>query len=186
MVGFLEHELVLPIRIHYESGKPISHGRHFLKRKKEKKKRLTRRKKRNLKTKKINNDFFHNLLLHFRSARNSHRIYKKRNPFFDVTQAKHDSNTIETMNSESDHFLQRDVANYSVYAFGKKFSFSLAPYNNFIASRYSLRYLGSNSGTKASPKEPRHCFYAGHVNGQRQHKVVVSLCQGMVSIAATC
>lgn len=75
------------------------------------------------------------------------------------------------------------VANYSVAAFGETFSFHLVPYADFISPTFTTDYRGEMSvGVEQTLEDtPRHCFYSGHVDVEPDHKVVVSLCGGLVS-----
>ncbi|XP_060695933.1 A disintegrin and metalloproteinase with thrombospondin motifs 20-like isoform X1 [Hemiscyllium ocellatum] len=73
---------------------------------------------------------------------------------------------------------------YQLHAFGQLYRLNLSAHSDFIAATYRVRHLG-----RAEPGSPdsdlKHCFYRGHVNSERRHTVVVSLCTGIMGTFQT-
>ena len=109
-------------------------------------------------------------------------VMRKAGTFDDVIPSRYADDTIDVISEDLNDYVNHSVANYSLVAFGEHFIFHLTPFDNFLAPHYSLRYLGdSEEERKVHPEVPKHCFYSGYVDGNVEHKVVVSLCRGLVS-----
>ncbi|KAK3558847.1 hypothetical protein QTP86_028719, partial [Hemibagrus guttatus] len=70
-------------------------------------------------------------------------------------------------------------AHYRVEAFGERFHLNLSADAAFIAPSYAVTHLGEPDSRGHDPEDMRHCFFQGHVNGQRRHRAVFSLCTGL-------
>lgn len=75
-------------------------------------------------------------------------------------------------------------AHYRIEAFGERFHLNLSADAAFIAPSYAVTHVGAPDSLEHNTTDIRHCFFQGHVNGQRQHRAVFSLCTGLVSSVA--
>ena len=152
------------------SGDPVSHGRHFRKRE-----ILTH----DSCLKKERNPLSEFPFIRFQQTQND-------STFNDVTVddvifGRHANNLIHDDADDVNH----SVANFSLVAFGEHYKFHLTPYSEFFAPSYNVRYL-RNTSDENFRNSPKHCFYSGFVNENRNHKVVLSLCGGMVCKCYRC
>ncbi|KAG2471070.1 ATS9 metalloproteinase, partial [Polypterus senegalus] len=73
---------------------------------------------------------------------------------------------------------------YKISVFGRDFHLNLTADAGFIAPVYTVSILGAKNVTAFSAHEEdtdfKHCFYSGHVNSQKEHTAVISLCAGML------
>ncbi|XP_053497011.1 A disintegrin and metalloproteinase with thrombospondin motifs 20 [Ictalurus furcatus] len=76
-------------------------------------------------------------------------------------------------------------AHYRIEAFGERFQLNLSADAAFIAPSYTVTHLGAPESRGHDPGDMRHCFFQGHVNGQRQHRAVFSLCTGLIGTFTT-
>uniref|UniRef100_A0A3B1JFD8 ADAM metallopeptidase with thrombospondin type 1 motif 20 n=1 Tax=Astyanax mexicanus TaxID=7994 RepID=A0A3B1JFD8_ASTMX len=84
-------------------------------------------------------------------------------------------------------------AHYRLEAFGQRFLLNLSADASFIAPSYTVTHLGARGRRGAADEceqqqeeqELRHCFFTGHVNEEREHRAVFSLCTGLVSRIGT-
>ena len=183
--NFDNHEIVIPIRLHHETGHPVTHGRHFLRRRKVEEDHVKARRRRDLGLVEDKEHYLRDLALrNRRSKNNSHDV--REGTFYDVIPNKYSGDSLDFIKEDNDQYLDHSVANYSLKAFGEQFLFHLAPYEDFLAPNYSLRYLADPAkDDPLHPDVPRHCFYAGYVNGKREHKAILSVCSGLVSLVST-
>ena len=123
--------------------------------------------------------YFRDLAMQQRNNKNNN---VKKGTFYDVIPNKYSGESLDFIDENVGNYLDHSVANYSLKAFGEHFLFHLTPYENFLAPNYSLRYVADPAKDKLlHPDVPRHCFYAGYVNGKRDHKAILSVCRGLVS-----
>ncbi|XP_072528272.1 A disintegrin and metalloproteinase with thrombospondin motifs 20 isoform X2 [Salminus brasiliensis] len=86
-------------------------------------------------------------------------------------------------------------AHYRLEAFGQRFLLNLSADAAFIAPSYTVTHLGARGRRGAADEreqqqqqeeqELRHCFFTGHVNGEREHRAVFSLCTGLIGTFTT-
>lgn len=82
---------------------------------------------------------------------------------------------------------------YRLFAFGQDFHLNLTSDSTFIAPLYTVSIIGistrNNLTDLPSDEEEdtdlQHCFYKGHVNAKEEHPAVISLCSGLVRLAAS-
>nr|CAB3220003.1 A disintegrin and metalloproteinase with thrombospondin motifs 9 [Phallusia mammillata] len=162
--GFHDNQLVVPIRLHHVTGHPVHHGRHFRKRANEEHPKRERRRKRE-----ISDEAY------------SHYDVTRR-AMFDFIPGRYRNDTRNDDDIIDQQHLDHRFANFSLDAFGERFHLHLTPYDGFLAPNYTLHYMGNaeKEGFKgAYLGVPRHCFYSGHVNGNPDHKAVLSVCSGL-------
>ena len=138
-----------------------------------------RRRRRDLGLEHNRERYLHDLAMQRRAAK-THDV--REGTFYDVIPDKYSDESLDFINEKVGDYLDHSVANYSLQAFGEHFLFHLTPYEEFLAPNYSLRYVADPSrDAPLHPDVPRHCFYAGYVNGKRDHKAILSVCRGLVS-----
>uniref|UniRef100_A0A3B1KBD0 ADAM metallopeptidase with thrombospondin type 1 motif 20 n=1 Tax=Astyanax mexicanus TaxID=7994 RepID=A0A3B1KBD0_ASTMX len=84
-------------------------------------------------------------------------------------------------------------AHYRLEAFGQRFLLNLSADASFIAPSYTVTHLGARGRRGAADEceqqqeeqELRHCFFTGHVNEEREHRAVFSLCTGLIGTFTT-
>ncbi|XP_077161405.1 A disintegrin and metalloproteinase with thrombospondin motifs 15 [Paroedura picta] len=74
--------------------------------------------------------------------------------------------------------LPQHRAIYQITAFREDFYLNLSPDAQFIAPHFSTQYLGPRAGG-GEEGAPRHCFYSGDVNSDRDSFAALSLCGGL-------
>lgn len=164
--GFHDNDLVVPIRLHHVTGHPVHHGRHFRRRAREDHPKRHRRRTRSV-----------------GQEQNQHYDAIMRRALLDIIPDRYGNDTSGDDIIDQQH-LDHRFANFSLQAFGEHFHLHLTPYLDFLAPNYTLHYMGDAEKDKfkgANLDVPRHCFYSGHVNGNPDHRAVVSLCEGLVS-----
>ncbi|KAL8173715.1 UNVERIFIED_CONTAM: A disintegrin and metalloproteinase with thrombospondin motifs 15 [Gekko kuhli] len=67
---------------------------------------------------------------------------------------------------------------YQITAFHEDFYLNLSPDAQFLAPHFATQYLGPRAG-RAEEGAPRHCFYSGDVNSDRDSFAALSLCGGL-------
>ncbi|XP_015281986.1 PREDICTED: A disintegrin and metalloproteinase with thrombospondin motifs 15 [Gekko japonicus] len=67
---------------------------------------------------------------------------------------------------------------YQITAFHEDFYLNLSPDAQFIAPHFATQYLGPRAG-RGEEGAPRHCFYSGDVNSDRDSFAALSLCGGL-------
>uniref|UniRef100_A0A3Q2ZW55 ADAM metallopeptidase with thrombospondin type 1 motif 20 n=1 Tax=Kryptolebias marmoratus TaxID=37003 RepID=A0A3Q2ZW55_KRYMA len=73
---------------------------------------------------------------------------------------------------------------YRIDAFGQRFQLNLSADASFIAPSYTVAHLGAE---RQDPRrsDMRHCFFRGHVDEEREHAAVFSLCTGLIGTFTT-
>ncbi|XP_060107142.1 A disintegrin and metalloproteinase with thrombospondin motifs 15 [Heteronotia binoei] len=66
---------------------------------------------------------------------------------------------------------------YQITAFHEDFYLNLSPDAQFLAPHFATQYLGPRAGQEEGA--PRHCFYSGDVNSDRDSFAALSLCGGL-------
>uniref|UniRef100_A0A3B1IPV9 ADAM metallopeptidase with thrombospondin type 1 motif 20 n=1 Tax=Astyanax mexicanus TaxID=7994 RepID=A0A3B1IPV9_ASTMX len=95
---------------------------------------------------------------------------------------------------------QKQLSDYEILhfrrrrsAFGQRFLLNLSADASFIAPSYTVTHLGARGRRGAADEceqqqeeqELRHCFFTGHVNEEREHRAVFSLCTGLIGTFTT-